>query len=438
MKFVAVLFCLTIVACNGKGSGGSYGPGLSTPVVSNLVAQNPTPAAPFAFVAASPYAASLGPCTYAGDATESCPLSRLPFLGIDVANPTVDDVMARVLISHSWMGANFRALLESLPADALPMFRSITAVVIAADVRPAYYDPVTGAIYLDPDFVWLTPSQLADISTDPDPRAGFGIELQVELPWRYVKDNQPLSFPLNEDGTRDLDQLAVLMGFLLYHELAHALDFMHPSRLAGLDLAQTPAEAASDSSLFMSAGLVNTYPLTSAVLQSLAGVSFLGSTSTPVQQALQPSDLVSEFALDGAAQYYSYTSQYEDFANLFDTVMMSFHFGYEKDTGITDSPASGDPYAGIVAWGQRGRFVDQAVLLRTLEVVQAIYPGDLAALEAYINARPPPESMRVGETWGSNLLLGPPEPAGLPGVSASSGAQIGATAGRLLEQVRIR
>ena len=94
--------------------------------------------------------------------------------------------------------------------------------------------------------------------------------------------------------------------------------------------------------------------------------------------------------------------------------------------------------AGIVAWGQRGRFVDQAVLLRTLEVVQAIYPGDLAALEAYINARPPPESMRVGETWGSNLLLGPPEPAGLPGVSASSGAQIGATAGRLLEQVRIR
>ena len=39
-------------------------------------------------------------------------------------------------------------------------------------------------------------------------------------------------------------------------------------------------------------------------------------------------------ALDGAVDFYSYSSQFEDLADLHDTILMSYHHGYEKDVGI--------------------------------------------------------------------------------------------------------
>ena len=116
---VACLLCSMLVACGGGGGGNPSAP----PSGGGAPPPNPSSevAATFAYDAASQYASVLRPCTYAGSATQQCTLATLPFLGQNTTSapvvqshisPTVDEVMARALVSHRWMGDNFRAILE--------------------------------------------------------------------------------------------------------------------------------------------------------------------------------------------------------------------------------------------------------------------------------------------------------------------------------------
>lgn len=428
---LALLLVASLLSCGGGGGSDDVRRGSPPPAASP-----DTTAATHAYRAGSPYADVLRECTYAGAATRSCTLATLPFLGMDAPDPTIADVMSRTLVSHDWMGANFEAVLARLPADVLPLFRSITAVVISSDIRPAFYDPDTGAIYLDADFLWLTVAERNTVSNEPDPRSGFGRELQFQMPWRYVRNNQRLTVFLNPDGSRDLDQIEEIMAYLLYHELAHAVDFMPPERLGTL-AGDLTVPAALSQQPRLSTQFHSEWPLQSTLLKQLAAVSFLGEDSTAEQRGLQPSDLVAEFENDGAVQYYAYTTRFEDFAVLFETAMMKWHYGYDKDTAITNRPASGGTDAAVVTWGTRGRLGELPVYQRVRAVAERIYPGDLDAFQAFLDNEPStPPRMREGETWGANLVL--------DGVTVASRARAAATeaAGRrpdyFLERVRIR
>ena len=359
----------------------------------------------FAFNQSSSDADDLQACAYFSPNTATCDFARLPYLGADTSNPTVNDVMSRVLVSHRWMGDNFRTMLARMPPEILPLFRSITVVVIASDIRPAYYSAGYGAIYLDASFVALTPEQQASITDEEDYRSGFGSDLQFRMPWRMVRDNRWILAHRDADGSRRIEDLTPFLGVLLFHELAHAVDYMPAGEIAGLSLNQKPYQV-SDARL--SSSVSNAYPLTSQVMKDLASVSFHGTVSTATQRALQPDDMIGEFPPDGAAQYYSYSTVREDFATLFDSVMMSFAFGIARDVGITDVPVSGLRSDGVVAWGQRGRITDTAVINRVRVAVRGVYANDsaiLGAVEAYLDDLPTPTSMRAGETWGENVVL---------------------------------
>ncbi len=397
--FLFSSLCLALAACGGGGGGGGGGNN-NTPAPLDPDAVVDT----FAFVTTSPYANVLRRCTYAGDDTQACTIGTLPFLGQDFPNPTIDDIMSRVLVSHQWMGTNLRSVLEQLPPDILLMFRSVTAVVIASDIRPAFYTSATGAIYLDADFLWLTPAQEAVVTDEEDFRSSFGDVLQFKMPWRYVRNNERLGININPDGSRDLDQLLPILGFLLYHELAHAMDFMPQSKMAGISNGQT-VEQAIVSGPFLSSDWLSSVDALDPTLRDLAGVSFLGDQATTAQRAITPDELVPLFTADGAVQYYAYSTQFEDFATAFETVMMDYHFGYQKDTGITtNTDFSND---GIVSWGVRGRIGDQGTNTRVRAAIQTLYPGDLAAVEAFLSAVPAPLEMTPGTTWGQSLVLGP-------------------------------
>ena len=356
----------------------------------------------FAFNQSSPHADDLQACAYFSPSTETCDFARLPYLGADTNRPTLNDVMTRVLVSHRWMGDNFRRMLARMPPEILPLFRSVTVVVIASDIRPAYYSAAYGAIYLDAAYLALTPEQQASITDEEDYRSGYGSELQFRMPWRMVRDNRWILAHRDADRSRRIEDLSLFLGFLLFHELAHAVDYMPSGEIAGLSLDQKPINV-SDARL--SRSVSNTYPLTSQVMKDLAGVSFHGNDSTATQRALEPDDLIGEFAPDGAMHYYSYSTVWEDFANLFDSVMVQFAFGIANDVGITDVSASGLRSDGVVAWGQRGRIT---VINRVRAAVRGIYANNTAirdAVEAYLDDLPTPTSMRAGETWGENVVL---------------------------------
>jgi len=357
------------------------------------------------YVPDADHAQALRPCTYPDSSSSGdCTLDRLPFIGMEHSAPTVDDVMARVLVSHRWMGDSFRETLEQLPEDVRLLARSVTAIVIASDIVPAYYSPGSGAIYLDAEFFWRTLEERAVITKELDFRAGFGSTIPVRLPWRVVRNNTLLTLgaPLGETRPElPLDFIA----FLLYHELSHAADFVRASRLDDVDANLTVWEmAVADYRQWPSSQLARSHPLGSSVMRDLAGVYFLGKAPTPEQESLQPDDVIDEFAEDGAVDFYSYSTQYEDLADMHDSLLMSFHQGYEKDVGIVGREAE-SVWDSIVVWGQRGRMTDPAVIDRARRVIDVIYPGDSQAMHGYLNARPAPLPMRRGETWAENLAL---------------------------------
>ena len=73
---------------------------------------------------------------------------------------------------------------------------------------------------------------------------------------------------------------------------------------------------------------------------------------------------------------------------------------------------------------------------RALAVAQAMYPGNLAALENYLTTLPLPDQMTTGITWGDNLdLMAPVLPTASTGQALDKEQR---TPDYFLERVLIR
>ena len=358
------------------------------------------------YVSDGAHADLLRPCAYGGETIQrTCTVGELPFLGAEFDQPTVDDVMSRVLVSHRWMGDRLKERLEEFPADIRLLARSVTAIVIASDVRPAHYWPASGAIYLDADFFWETPEERAVVTMEEDYRSGFGNDMQLRIPWRVVRNNVPLGLTPTGESAPRADRLPPFLALLLYHELSHAADFVPVSKVSSLDPNWSPLQAINAHRTdWASFRLAVERPLRSRMVLDLARIFFHGVTPTPEQLALLPDDVVDAFASDGAVDFYSYASPFEDTADLHDAILLSYHQGFEKDIGIVGTEGDTRDEA-IVAWGQRGRMTDANVIDRLRLVIDVLYPGDAQALHGYLNERPAPLPMRRGETWAANRVL---------------------------------
>lgn len=354
----------------------------------------------------SPYATALEACVYNNLVNNSCSFSALPLIGQVTSNPTIEDVLDRVYVSHEWMGDRLKNYLENSAAaeDMLSLFRGVTAIIISYEVRPSFYWVATGAIYLDGANFWVTPEERDTLNDVPDFRSAFGQDLQFFMPWRYVRNNQSYlnrgSYSQADRGSRSFEDVEADITWLMYHELAHANDFFPPDRWASIPSSSDPLSyfrlMPPDSSAFESL-----FPLNSGELNSLAQVSFAGETATTAQTnttALEATDL---FSPDNAAMYYSFLNEREDYATLFERFMMAYRFGAEADTAVMQV-ASNNPQF-LVTWGQRSRINDIKLTSRTRHTVQNILPDlDVDAIQPTL---PPARLMRPGESWADNLIL---------------------------------
>ena len=401
-----------VTACGGGGSDAGNPDPTDPPMFADMdVVRHPMGFTQPA-VATSPHASKLRDCVFSNTRAVSCTLGDLPLLGDETDDPTIDDVMDRVLVSHPWMGTRFREVLEALPDDMRLMLRAVTAVVISSDVRPSFYWTRTGAIYLDPETLWLTPAEQAVIPDTPDFRSGFGNDLQFAMPWRWVKDNDYASRATAPGASRTLDDILLNIGALLYHELAHANDFFPPEQQRGLPSNVEIWRTTADPSV--SDDLETLMPLQSDIMVGLARVRFHGDTATATQRGYTPADVAGFFRSDTATAFYNYASTREDLAMLFESVMLHARFGVERDIAVTNNP-QGDNVTGadyIVEWGQRNRVGDPAIKERARYAVARLLPE--VSLDAYIDAMPGPREMRQGENWNQNLDLDP----GVPGAKS--------------------
>ena len=362
----------------------------------------------------SPYADVLVDCVYSNtiDFSNTCRLNQLPLIAHDSTSPTVNDIMNRVVVSHKWMGQRFKEFLENSDqfGDFKNLLRATTAIVISYDVRPSYYWAVTGAIHLDPNNLWLTPGERDTINQAPDFRASFGDSLNFVMPWRYVKDNSYASFyyPDNVRVTRDAADGVNALAALMYHELAHANDYFPQSEWANMnrnDRILDNAQQRQDSTGIASDMLATALPLNGDEMYRLARVRYHGETATDTEQNYSPSDVTGFFSPEQSPHFYNYSSKREDYAMLFDELMMKIRYNVDRDIAVTNQPQSDDEEF-IVMWGQRGRIGENNIRPRVEYVTRKILPEFSNVAEAVRNLAQP-IGMSSGKTWAENLAISP-------------------------------
>lgn len=402
----AIIALLTACGGGGSSSGSSaFGSNISTTASNNSVTDGTFRPA----VASSPYNTTIVDCVKIvnDNSASNCKLSTLPFIGQKSSLPTKADILAQTIVSHPWMATRFEQLLDQMPQDIFLLFRGVTAVVIGADIRPSHYRSDTGAIYLDPADLWLIASERATISKVEDYRSGFSNGLAFRSLWRFVQGKTDAfgNFPL--DGaisSRAISDIVRPMADLLFHELAHANDFMPPAYVTQLNSQLTPAGAISSlASARISTGLTTQIPLNSQMQFNLGKIMFQGVTATDAQKKLTAEQVGLDFSIDGANDSYNYSSQFEDTAMLFEEVMMKYHYNVDREVAFTDAPpATGATCANyVVRWGVINRIGEPLVKSRAQVIVQKLL--GINDSTAYFAALPAPRTMLIGVDWCNNL-----------------------------------
>ncbi|SEL04507.1 hypothetical protein SAMN05216262_10546 [Colwellia chukchiensis] len=368
----------------------------------------------FPYHANSPYADVLVDCVYSNRITfdNSCRFNELPLIAQDTTTPSVNDIMDRVLVSHHWMGQRFAEFLQNADQnnDFKNLLRATTAIVISYDIRPSYYWAVTGAIHLDANNLWLTPDERDTINQAPDFRSNFGESLNFVMPWRYVKNNQYSTnhYPEQLRLTRDADDLVYQLAALMYHELAHANDYFPASVWHSINRNERILDNVNQRlamSGIESDKLSSALPLHGEEMYRLAQVRFHGEAATENEKNYTPSDVALFFSPEHAPHFYNYSSKREDYAMLFDALMMKARYDVDRDIAVTNKPqSSGEDY--IVTWGQRGRIGEQHIKPRVEYVTRRILP-EFTYAASIINNLPEPIAMKVGSSWTQNLGISP-------------------------------
>jgi len=339
----------------------------------------------YPYRSSSPHASVLNRCVLVNTVADSCTLNELPLIGDGVTTPTVNQVMDRVLVTHEWMGLRFEEVLRDAPDSLLTLFSSTTAILIGSKVRPSFYTRLNGAIQLDPVYLWTTLDEKRSISKEEDFRSDYGKDLQFWFLSRLAKpDGSSLApyYSLNDDSVRPIEDVKLPLQRLLFHELVHATDFVPRHLIPGLNPDLSIYESIDGNrDEWLSNKLKDTHPLISDELGALALVRYRGNDASVSQKSTSSAEVGALMGIDGAIQFYSYSSQYEDLAQLVEGVMMGHHHGSFTNIGFAQKPANEDSYSCnelLVAWGQRNRLADPLVNVRAraaTELVMNVTPA---------------------------------------------------------------
>jgi hypothetical protein len=379
------------------------------------------------------YGSVLKSCVIVNDLHHSCQLTKLPLLRYEQSHPSKKTIMQRVVVSDKWMGDRFAEVLDILDDDIKELLGAVTAIVIDNDIRPSYYSIMTGALYLDPRYLWLTPKESDTITPQKDYRHDYGKKLSFLSAHRYVKNNNYAYtwYGIDSNVTRDLNSIRYMIARLLYHELAHANDYAPKEIDAKIDRNKSIYSALSDAKeKRISNKLYATMPLRSDTLKRLGRIFYRGETANADDKALDAEVVGALFEEDGANEMYNYSSLREDLAMMFEAVMMKRHYGIEMDTGFLDKPTVDKPVCSdyILRWGSRNRIAEPRIIPRARFVAKAILPDVTSWDDFFATGIGEAQTLKAGKDWCRSINLG----------SAADNKSLGATFEKTPEQMFFR
>jgi len=327
----------------------------------------------FVYITDSPYKNVLIHCTNPKNKeSDSCSLNTLPLIAQENKNVTKKMILQRVVTSHTWMAERFSQLLDRLDNKHMKnLFGAVTAIVIHKDIKPSFYTPETGAIYLDPTYLWLTPEEAATITVQDDFRSDFGNKLQFITGSINTLNGIPIDTnkALNSGESRTITEIEMPFAALLYHELGHANDFAPPSLIENIDKNQSVFNAIKSlSNAYISTQLYNIYPLTSLKLLSLGKVLYHGQAENDEEKELSAFVAGELFDEDRASDIYAYSDMYEDTATLFADTMMKIHYNVNNNVLFITADTH------ELKWGIRNPISKASVKPRALLVANRLNP----------------------------------------------------------------
>jgi len=333
----------------------------------------------FVYKNSSKYKSVLIDCIDAKDENSSCSLETLPFLAQEKEVPTKEMIMERVVVSHQWMGDRFAEMLDLLDDDIKILLGAVTAIVIDDDVIPSYYNQLTGTIYLEPSYLWLTPAEAATITPKEDFRTGYANDLQFLDYAEYFIANKSAFDPYPDERTpRTKEDIKLNLASLLYHELTHANDVFPPYLRDEITKSDSVADALdSIYAQSISHKLYETYPLTSDELKAIGQVMFHGEKANREQKAITATQMGELFSHNSAVGMYAYSDEEEDTATLFENMMMKRHYNIEEVYTFVEKTRKKDNLTcdSVVGWGVRNRIANNDVKQRANFVFQKIFPN---------------------------------------------------------------
>lgn len=354
------------------------------------------------------YADVLSSCALAEGQSDSCTIATLPPIAMVTPFPSVDDIMERVVVSDEWMGARLEQVLQQYPQDVLNLFGAVTAVVMHRDIRPSFYTGTTGAIYLDPGYLWLDPQERGTVSKEEDYRIAFADPMKFRFFTQDIINNQP-AYPHfyvdpEENISRTLNDIVLPLASLLIHELSHANDIFSPHNYADVSMSDTVLEATSKlQDKFPSTLLTQEYPLLSQLAMHMADILYVGEAPSADDVEVTGAEVGAEFEVDGASDLYGYRSKYEDLAMLFEMTMMKLHFDVDTDSTFLSVPEDGECSGYLIEWGVRGRIGEQQVRVRAERTIQLLLPE--SDYSAELSALAAPSELPLGVSWCDYLAL---------------------------------
>ncbi|MFK7996242.1 MAG: hypothetical protein AB8B87_19040 [Granulosicoccus sp.] len=364
----------------------------------------------------SPYNAVLSRCALASS-DEPCTLGTLPYIGQTTPRPTVDDILDRTVVTHSWMGDRLGELLRASPKDVTKLFQPVTAILIGSDVRPSSFRGSTGVIRLDPDYLWQTVEEKRTISLDEDYRSNYGSDLKFVSLWRsMIGDDYAFNFySLEDDEERELSDIVPRSLRLLYHELAHANDAVSPDSMSTLTNDMTPRSVVD--ALFEQRISIQLYEsaelgLDRSWLFALAAIRYRDEEPSEFLASVRSEYVGGEMGNEGMARFYGYSSIYEDVATLFDQAMMKHHFGIDTHVGFADKPSGYPDDTSCndlkVGWGVRNRIASPLVVPRARWVAEQVLDGLSVEMQQFFDNDIGEETfLRNGDGWCESRFSDP-------------------------------
>ncbi|WP_318468121.1 hypothetical protein [Photobacterium leiognathi] len=382
-------FCLLLAACNDSSHQTIADNAEGFPELSQLVA--------FSSNANSSHLAC------AQHYRESCLLEQFPPLGVEKNTPLmISDIEQRLFVSHPWMAESFLSVLSTLPSSLLPLFRSVSAIVIADDIRPSFYSANTATIYIDPRYLWRDEEEWLTIL----PKDDFRDQFQANVSFLAVRQNvDSAGIPVQwisdifsaRNTTRTIEQLQPALFRLLVHELAHANDLLPPSVLSSLSPKRTIYQNITATTP-LNQSLYEQLPLQDALLFNMADVLYQGASPSDAVSELTAAQAGAHFETEGASDLYSYSNRREDLAMLFQSYMMHEHWGLQDQflfLSQNEQMTEGcERYS--VEWGQTGRMFAPLVYERMILVAEALLEIELPVrFTVVLEATPIP----TGTSW---------------------------------------